>query len=134
MASRARTPRLHNLSSLSLAYRRDLHGKKVSLSIPFEGREVSWNIFLSVLLFGLIIWYALTVNGLTSGYYRESLLRGKISSLTEENGALLSQKTSGASLGVLESFAKRMGLVEQKKVEYIFDQKNIAQVSNNLVR
>lgn len=90
------------------------------------------NIILVLLIGALAIWYALWTNFVISGQYRENLLKEKLENLVLENNQLLSEKSGSANLGALLVFAKSVGLVEQKNIEYLFDRRNVAEVPQNL--
>ena len=110
------------------------------LSKSFRAKEISrfqigsyLNIILLILIGFLVIWYAVWVNFIIAGQYDERLFKDKLESLTEENNQLLSEKSNSANLGALLVFSKTSGLVEQKNIEYLFRQQNVAGVSQDLV-
>ncbi|TSC73926.1 MAG: hypothetical protein G01um101444_436 [Parcubacteria group bacterium Gr01-1014_44] len=92
------------------------------------------NVILLLLVGLLGIWYALWVNFVISGQYRESLLEKKLAILLDENDLLLSEKSDSANLGALLVFSKQAGLVEQKNIEYLFDRRNVAEIPRNLAQ
>lgn len=126
------THRSNQLTSLNhKRFKRDIHGVKIMV---FNEPGLSWpvvNLGLSLLILGLIVWYAFGANYLGSSSYREDVLRTRWAELTEENSALLSQKSSLANLKSLFAFVRRAGLAEYKNVEYLLDEKGLAQAEKS---
>ena len=85
------------------------------------------NINLLVLACLLVVWAAFLSNTIATEEYRENLLKEKLSELEVENNALVSKKSHTSDLGALLVFGKEAGLVEQKNIEYIFENNDVAQ-------
>lgn len=82
---------------------------------------------LGALILGLLVWYAFWANNLGSFSYQENILKTRLAELTGENNLLVAERAAASELNSLFAFAQRAGLVEQKNVEYVFDEKGLAQ-------
>jgi len=87
----------------------------------------TFNTSLLILVCLLAVWAAFLSNAIATKEYRENLLKEKLSKLEIENNALVSQKSHTSDLGSLLVFGKEAGLVEQRNIEYIFENKDVAQ-------
>ena len=107
-----------------------IHGEEIKEKVVLNSAEV-WRVFnisLLVLASLLVMWIAFWSNIVATKEYKENLLEEKLSELESENNTLISQKSYASGLGSLLVFSKEAGLVEQKNIEYIFENKDIAQV------
>ena len=108
----------------------NLHGEKIKKQAITNPDEM-WlvvNFGLLILIGVLLAWYAFWSNFIAAGEYKENLLKLKLSETEKSGSELLSQKSDAASIGSLLVFSKTAGLMEQKNVEYIFSDKDVAQV------
>lgn len=108
--------------------------KRMPKTVTASGNFLAVNIGLVFLAVVLAVTYAFWVNAIVSFKYKSDLLKIKLSNLTENNNALLSEKSDAVNLGSLIVFSKQAGLVEQKNIEYVFDQNNVAQIPDNSLR
>lgn len=98
-----------------------------------QGREFPvFNLGLAILMAGLLIWFVLWANYLGYASYQEGVFETRLSILVGENNFLRAEKSAAVNLGALLRFARRAGLAEQKSVEYVFDEKGLAQAENTL--
>lgn len=99
-----------------------------------QGRDAFLNLGLSMLIAGLLVWYIFLANYLGSFSYQEGILKTRLGKLSEENNLLSTEKSVRANLSSLLIFVQRSGLVEQKSIEYVFNEKDVAQAGNDLPR
>jgi hypothetical protein len=112
-------------------FKRDIHGVKIAvLSVPGYGMSAV-NTILGLLILGLLVWYAFWANSLGSFSYQEKVSKTRLAILATENNLLLAERSAVSELNALFAFARRAGLVEQKNVEYVFDDKGLAQAEQS---
>lgn len=92
------------------------------------------NLGLSAMIAGLLVWYVFLANFMGSFSYQEGILKTRLVKLSEEHNLLLTEKSAGADLSSLFVFVQRSGLVEQKSIEYVFNEKDVAQAGNDFPR
>lgn len=90
-------------------------------------RRAILNLALGLMTAGLLVWYVVWANHLGSFSYQENIFKTRLAELNEENQWLLTEKLSAADLSSLFAFVRRSGLVEQKNIEYVFNEKDVAQ-------
>jgi len=84
------------------------------------------NFSLAALAAGLLLYYVLTANAISSDKYLLRTLDNRVISLSETHTSLTQQQADLASLTLLESFAKAHGMVEAQEVSYLFEGNNVA--------
>ena len=92
------------------------------------------NLGLGAAMAGLLVWYVFLANLLGSFSYQEDILKIRLAKLSGEHNLLLTKKSSGADLSSLFAYVRRAGLIEQKSIEYVFNEKDVAQAGDGLSR
>ena len=84
------------------------------------------NMLLLAVVGGLILFYVLQANSITSDQYRVQTLNQEAQALSEQHMNLVQQQAQNENSSSLAAFATGNGMIEARGISHIFEAKDVA--------